>query len=222
MFGAQTTPPPPVYSRAGGAGCKLFVGQLPYMAGDAEIHTVFTTYGVVTDLHLMRKPDGSSKGSAFVKYGTPAEAELAIQMLNGNYTMPGGNAPLVVKLADDNGGGGAASMANTGYTQAPHPPGPSQHPENKLFVGSLPPQASELNVMMHFAKFGAVQELFLMKQPDGTSKGSAFVKYASKEEADNVIAQCNGQMFPGGQKAMVVQYAEESSGQKRKFEGGFA
>lgn len=51
------------------------------------------------DVFLMRHVDGSSKGSAFVKYATHDMAERALLSVNGIVTMQGGRRALHVKFA---------------------------------------------------------------------------------------------------------------------------
>lgn len=45
--------------------------------------TLFSPYGELKDVHIITNPDGSSKGSGFVKFGTKEEANAAIIALNG-------------------------------------------------------------------------------------------------------------------------------------------
>ncbi len=49
---------------------------------------------------MIRKPDGSFKGSAFVTYGSQEEATLAIMSLNEVVTLNGSSRPLAVRVAD--------------------------------------------------------------------------------------------------------------------------
>ena len=61
---------------------KLFVGMVPFEATEDDIRAVFSPYGRVTEVFIMRKHDGSSKGCAFVKFGARAECDKAIAALH--------------------------------------------------------------------------------------------------------------------------------------------
>lgn len=61
----------------------------------------------------------------------------------------------------------------------------------KLFVGSLPKSATEEELHAVFSRFGAIDEVFVMRDEDKISKGCAFVRFAFKEEAFSAIANLN-------------------------------
>ena len=95
-------------------GNKLYVGNLPYSFRDGELEQAFSQFGTVSSAKVMMERDtGRSKGFGFVEMGSPAEAQAAIEGLNGQ--QHGGRA-LVVNEArpmesrprgfGGNGGGG--------------------------------------------------------------------------------------------------------------------
>eukprot|EP00444_Apocalathium_aciculiferum_P063129 CAMPEP_0183608872 /NCGR_PEP_ID=MMETSP0371-20130417/184178_1 /TAXON_ID=268820 /ORGANISM="Peridinium aciculiferum, Strain PAER-2" /LENGTH=389 /DNA_ID=CAMNT_0025820999 /DNA_START=26 /DNA_END=1194 /DNA_ORIENTATION=+ len=64
---------------------KLFVGQLPNDITEDEVRTVFTTYGAVSDVHIMDgKPPGTQK-CGFVTYEAEHSAKTAVDLLNDTY-----------------------------------------------------------------------------------------------------------------------------------------
>ena len=65
-------------------GNKLYVGNLPYSFRDSDMEQAFAQYGTVTSAKVMMERDtGRSKGFGFVEMGSPAEAQAAIQGMNG-------------------------------------------------------------------------------------------------------------------------------------------
>ncbi len=63
---------------------KLFVGNLPFNATDADLRKVFEGYGELTEVVIIRdKFSGRSKGFGFVTVADDAQAEKAIAALNG-------------------------------------------------------------------------------------------------------------------------------------------
>ena len=65
-------------------GNKLYVGNLPYSVRDSDLAQAFGQFGAVTSAKVMMERDtGRSKGFGFVEMGSDAEAQAAIQGMNG-------------------------------------------------------------------------------------------------------------------------------------------
>ena len=65
-------------------GNKLYVGNLSYNIRDDDLQQAFAQYGTVTSAKVMMDRDtGRSKGFGFVEMGTDAEAQAAINGMNG-------------------------------------------------------------------------------------------------------------------------------------------
>jgi len=63
---------------------KLYVGNLSYSVRDEDLQQQFSAFGSVQSAKVMMDRDtGRSKGFGFVEMSSPAEAEAAIQGLNG-------------------------------------------------------------------------------------------------------------------------------------------
>ncbi|XP_067105718.1 CUGBP Elav-like family member 4 isoform X8 [Osmerus mordax] len=90
----------PADSEGRGEDRKLFVGMLGKQQGEEDVRRLFQTFGQIEECTVLRGPDGASKGCAFVKFSSHAEAQAAINSLHGGQTMPGASSSLVVKFAD--------------------------------------------------------------------------------------------------------------------------
>ncbi|KAM6555039.1 hypothetical protein CsatB_015801 [Cannabis sativa] len=86
--------------RLGAVEYKLFVGSLDKQATKKDVEEIFTQYGRVEDVYLMRDELKQSRGCGFVKYSQREMALAAINALNGTYTMRGCDQPLTVRFAD--------------------------------------------------------------------------------------------------------------------------
>ena len=65
-------------------GNKLYVGNLPYSFRDNDLEQSFSQYGAVSSAKVMMERDtGRSKGFGFVEMGSDAEAQAAIEGMNG-------------------------------------------------------------------------------------------------------------------------------------------
>jgi RNA recognition motif-containing protein len=87
-------------------GRKLYVGNLTYGVTDSTLAQLFEPHGTVQSAQvIMDRDTGRSKGFGFVEMGSDAEAQAAIQALNG--TEHDGRALTVneAKPREDRGGG---------------------------------------------------------------------------------------------------------------------
>ena len=86
---------------------RLYVGNLPYTADEAQLRELFGKAGTVADVAVITdRETGRSKGFAFVTMASAEEATKAISQLN-NYPMD--NRNLTVNEArprEESGGGG--------------------------------------------------------------------------------------------------------------------
>jgi RNA recognition motif-containing protein len=62
---------------------KLYVGNLPFSLGDAELENLFSQVGKVEDARVVLDPaTGRKRGFGFVAMSTPEEAQAAVDSLN--------------------------------------------------------------------------------------------------------------------------------------------
>lgn len=65
-------------------GKKLYVGNLPYSVGGAELETMLAEFGTVLSADVISdRMTGRSKGFGFVEMESDAQADAAIEALNG-------------------------------------------------------------------------------------------------------------------------------------------
>jgi RNA recognition motif-containing protein len=115
-------------------GNKLYVGNLPYTVRDDDLLQSFSAFGSVSSAKVMMERDtGRSKGFGFVEMGSDAEAQQAIQGMNGQSL---GGRSLVVNEARPmeprpprsggfgggrrEGGGGGYGGGNEGGFRSPY------------------------------------------------------------------------------------------------------
>ena len=101
-------------------GNKLYVGNLAYSVRDDSLLQAFSQFGTVTSAKVMMdRETGRSKGFGFVEMGTDAEAQAAINGMNGQ---PVDGRAIVVNEARPReerpggfgGGGGGGSRGGYG------------------------------------------------------------------------------------------------------------
>jgi RNA recognition motif-containing protein len=63
---------------------KLYVGNLSFKTTEEELRSTFGQFGSVTDVYVaMDRMTGRPRGFAFVTMGTPEEAKVAAEKMNG-------------------------------------------------------------------------------------------------------------------------------------------
>ena len=107
-------------------GNKLYVGNLAYSVRDDSLQQAFAQFGTVTSAKVMMDRDtGRSKGFGFVEMGSDAEAQAAINGMNGqalegraivvNEARPREDRPGGGGGGGYGGGGGGRSGGGGGY-----------------------------------------------------------------------------------------------------------
>ena len=62
----------------------------------------------------------------------------------------------------------------------------------KVFVGMLSKTISEDEVRAMFQDYGAVEEVTVLRDKEGNSKGCAFIKFGSRQQAQAAINKMHG------------------------------
>jgi RNA recognition motif-containing protein len=100
---------------------KLYIGNLPFSATDADLREVFGAHGTVTDaIVMMDRVTGRSRGFGFVTFSAPEEGKAAIAALSGA-DMGGRNLtvnearPMEERAPRREGGGGYGGGGGGGY-----------------------------------------------------------------------------------------------------------
>ncbi len=92
-------------------GRKLFVGNLSFSAGEAELRQLFEQKGTVESVTVMRDADtGRPRGFAFVEMASEEAARRAIAELNG-YSMEGRNLTVNEARPKPERGGGRGGFS---------------------------------------------------------------------------------------------------------------
>jgi cold-inducible RNA-binding protein len=90
---------------------------------------------------------------------------------------------------------------------------------NKLYVGNLSFRVTSEDLAEYFAAAGAVESAnVVFDRETGRSRGFGFVEMATEDDANNAIAQFNGQEYDG--RNMVVNEARPREDRASSGGGG--
>nr|GEX82382.1 RNA-binding protein BRN1 isoform X1 [Tanacetum cinerariifolium] len=176
---------------------KLFVGQVPKHMTESQLIAMFKEFALVDEVNIIKdKATRSSRGCCFVICPNREEADKAVEAFHNKRTLTGASSPLQVKYAD----------------------GELERLEHKLFIGMLPKNVSEGEVSALFSQYGTLKDLQILRGSQQTSKGCAFVKYETKDQAVAAIEGLNGKhKMEGSTVPLVVKWADtEKERQARK------
>ncbi|KAG2697249.1 hypothetical protein I3843_07G097100 [Carya illinoinensis] len=167
---------------------KLFVGQVPKHMTEAQLIAMFKEFALVDEVNIIKdKATRTSRGCCFLICPSRQEADKAVNACHNKKTLPGASSPLQVKYAD----------------------GELERLEHKLFVGMLPKNVSEAEVSDLFSEYGTIKDLQILRGSQLTSKGCAFLKYETKEQAISALEAINGKhKMEGSSVPLVVKWAD--------------
>ncbi|KAH9617035.1 hypothetical protein KSS87_012135 [Heliosperma pusillum] len=180
---------------------KLFVGQVPKHMNEAQLLSLFKDCALVDEVNIIKdKATKASRGCCFVICPSREEADKAVFACHNKKTIPGASSPLQVKYAD----------------------GELERLEHKLFIGMLPKNVLEAEVSALFSQYGTLKEVQILRGSQQTSKGCAFLKYETKEQALAAMDAINGKhKMEGSNVPLVVKWADtEKERQARRVQKG--
>jgi cold-inducible RNA-binding protein len=98
---------------------KLYVGNLPYSAGEQDLQELFASAGKVESVNVMRdNATGRARGFAFVEMASDEDAQNAISRLN-NYSFGGRNLTVNEARPKPQGTGGGFGGGRGGGRREP-------------------------------------------------------------------------------------------------------
>lgn len=180
----------------------LFVSGIPWSCDEDRLRQDFSQCGTIKFMNFVLNPQGKPKGIAFITFKGGHGVDEAIQKFDG---LEYGGRTLSVKRADKptgakgkgkgkGKGGRGTDQGNKGF---------------EVWLCGLPFNTDEKVLRKDFEECGEIVSLNMLKKPDGSCRGVAFITYKTMEAVDKA---CEYNSTDYGGRWIQVEKSGESKG----------
>merc|ERR1711976_779691 len=184
---------------------NVYVKNICEEYDDVKLTEMFSKYGKISSVKVMKSEDGKSKGFGFVSFESPEEASKACDELNGSdiegKTVYVGRAQKKAeRQAELKKKFEAIKMERMNRFQGVN-----------LYVKNLDDTIDDERLRQEFAPFGTITSAKVMNE-EGRSRGFGFVCFSSPEEATKAVTEMNGRIIVS--KPLYVALAQRKEDRK--------
>ncbi|GAV75931.1 RRM_1 domain-containing protein [Cephalotus follicularis] len=189
---------------------NLYVKNFDGDVTEDFIKKLFSAYGKVHSVSIMKDRNGKSRGFGFVKFKSPEAAKNAVQALNGELV---GSKTLFVGRAQKKAE--RAEILKREFKDKYNCYADNLKASN-LYVKNLNRYIDDRKFRELFCGFGQIISAKVMCRDDGISKGFGFVCFSSPEEAKKASDAVNGSKYGG--KTLYVAIAQRKEDRRRELQ----
>ncbi|KAE8718377.1 Polyadenylate-binding protein 1-A [Hibiscus syriacus] len=189
---------------------NLYVKNLFDDMTEDSLKEMFSKYGMISSVVIMKDDKGVSRGFGFVNFQSPDDAKKALEAMNG------------VQLGSKNLFVGRAQMKaertkllKNKYKDVFDCRFEKSKASN-LYVKNLKVTIDDKRLQELFGLFGRITSARVMRLENGTSKGFGFVCFSSPEEAMAALHGLNGALFEG--KFLYVAVAQRKEDRRKELQ----
>ncbi|KAI3695586.1 hypothetical protein L1987_78584 [Smallanthus sonchifolius] len=193
---------------------NIYVKNLSESTTDEDLNKIFSEYGAVTSAVVMKDADGNSKCFGFVNFESADDAAKAVDALNGqkfdNKEWYVGKAQKKHEREQELKQKFEQSMKEA----------VDKSQGLNLYIKNLDDTIDDDNLKELFSSFGTITSCKVMRDPNGTSKGSGFVAFSTSEEASRALFEMNGKMVAS--KPLYVALAQRKEDRRARLQAQFS
>ncbi|KAI3753116.1 hypothetical protein L2E82_25161 [Cichorium intybus] len=193
---------------------NIYVKNLSESTTDEDLNKTFSEYGTVTSAVVMRDSEGNSKGFGFVNFENAEDAAKAVEGLNGQKI---DNKEWYVGKAQKKHE--REQELKQRFEQSMKEAVDKSQGLN-LYIKNLDDTIDDENLKELFASYGTITSCKVMRDPNGTSKGSGFVAFSTSEEASRALFEMNGKMVAS--KPLYVALAQRKEDRRARLQAQFS
>uniref|UniRef100_A0A2P2MLQ4 Polyadenylate-binding protein n=1 Tax=Rhizophora mucronata TaxID=61149 RepID=A0A2P2MLQ4_RHIMU len=193
---------------------NVFIKNLSETTTEDDLKQMFGEFGAITSAAVMRDADGKSKCFGFVNYEDANDAARAVEALNGK------------KFDDKEWYVGKAQKKSERETELKlrfeqsMKEAADKFQGANLYVKNLDDSIGDDKLKELFSPFGTITSCKVMRDPNGISRGSGFVAFASPEEASRALLEMNGKMIIS--KPLYVALAQRREDRRARLQAHFS
>jgi len=178
---------------------RLFIGRVPPEVSEADIFSVFSLYGALTEV---RREAGSQ--TAIVGYESWGCAHKALLQTDQKLQFGEGTVPCLVSFAERPGSAtfGAGNPYEKGMDVT------------RVFIGGLPQDATDDELCQRFAAMGAIINACMLPNKHASRPRCAFVSFETWGEALDAVECLHKVPLREGDSPMTVALAEPKGSQR--------
>ncbi|KAK1423820.1 hypothetical protein QVD17_19129 [Tagetes erecta] len=193
---------------------NIYVKNLSESTTDEDLNKIFSEYGIVTSAAVMKDADGNSKCFGFVNFESADDAAKAVDALNGqkfdNKEWYVGKAQKKYEREQELKQRFEQSMKEA----------VDKSQGLNLYIKNLDDTIDDESLKELFSSFGTITSCKVMRDPNGTSKGSGFVAFSNSEEASRALFEMNGKMVAS--KPLYVALAQRKEDRRARLQAQFS
>jgi polyadenylate-binding protein len=189
---------------------NVYVKPLEKTVDDKQLLDMFTPFGKITSVAVMRDENGESKGFGFVNFENHEEAEKAIDALNEKEI---NGKQLFVGKAQKKSEREKELKDMFLKIQRERM---SKYQGVNLYVKNLDDAVDDEKLRQAFAPYGTITSAKVMLDDKEVSRGFGFVCYSTPEEATKAVTEMNGKMI--GNKPIYVALAQKKEQRRAQLE----
>ena len=191
----------------------VIVKGITYDANEDDIQEFFADFGEIDSVNLLKRYDGKSKGICFVRYLTEEGLEKAIS--NSETELMGRR--IFIEKARPRGEGGdrrgrGGDRGDRGDRYGGRDRG-GRNNTNTVYVGNLNYNTEEGDLQQEFEQFGSIAGIRMGRNPDGMSKGFAFIEFENEDSVRESLSN-DGKIIEG--RPIRVNHADSGRGGGRR------
>lgn len=169
---------------------KLYVVNLPWDYSASDLENLFSQFGAVAGVEIVKQKNGKSRGFAFVAMSSEEEAQVALDKLN-SFELSG--RIIRVELAKNFKKPSASSNVLTGESR------------NWIYVSNLAWKVRSSELREFFSvKFKPVSARVIFEGQSSRSAGYGFISFTTSEEALAAISELDGKELMGRPLALKI------------------
>ena len=147
----------------------VFVSNLDFSIDDDRLRSVFSQFGEVADVRLVRNYRGLSKGFAYIQFSTIEAARKALA--KDRMKMEEDGRPIFISEM--------GKKKDFEFTNSLE--------KHKIFVKGLHPEVDEAMLRSVFEKYGQLKDIRIVSYRNGHSKGRAYIEFDDELGAQNAL-----------------------------------